>query len=248
MIDQSIHNHFLDSLPSISFKEFFIKIFLIFFSVSLIIYTLHKPIVQFYSSNYYLSIIGSMYPTIIEHLFYITLIAILFYKFELGKLLRQLFPHKVNKSLTLFFTTLALILIIPFVIRLIGGLQIHPALNEATPNQVIEKLFNPLALLLLSGFLFIRAFIEEFIFRFVIFRFLRRKGLLISVIISTLLFSLLHQFGFVASINTFIFGALIALYYEYSNSFLKTVFLHLLNNLIFATPIISLIEYYLLKL
>lgn len=248
MINQFIHKQFLESLPVVSLKGFILKTLFIFFSVSLITYFLQGSIVQFYKSQPYLNIIGAVYPTIIEHLFYIVFILALFYKFNLKILVKQLFYQKINRSLSLLLVFLAIIILVPLLIRISNGLQIHPVLKEAASNQVIGKLFNPLAFLLFTVYLFIRAFVEEFIFRFVIFRFLRRKGLLLSIIISALVFSLLHQFGIKGSINTFIFGIIIAFYYEYSNSFLRTVFLHLLNNLVFATPIISLIEYYLLKL
>lgn len=78
--------------------------------------------------------------------------------------------------------------------------------------------------------LFLSAFMEEFIFRFTIFRFLRRKGFLFAVLLSSLLFALMHLYGTISFISSFVFGILMAVYYEYSNSLIKTIILHTLHN------------------
>lgn len=89
--------------------------------------------------------------------------------------------------------------------------------------------------------LFASAFMEEFIFRFTIFRFLRKKGFLLAVILSSFLFSLLHLYSPVSFFSSFIFGALMALYYEYSNSIIKTTILHTLHNTIIVGLTVALL-------
>lgn len=78
--------------------------------------------------------------------------------------------------------------------------------------------------------LFLSAFMEEFIFRLTIFRFLRRKGFLFAVLLSSLLFALMHLHGTISFISSLVFGILMAIYYEYSNSLIKTTILHTLHN------------------
>lgn len=95
----------------------------------------------------------------------------------------------------------------------------------------MQFVFTALAGAILNiSLLFLSAFMEEFIFRFTIFRFLRRKGFLFAVILSSFLFSLLHLYTPISFISSFVFGILIATYYEYSNSFIKTTIIHTLHN------------------
>lgn len=96
---------------------------------------------------------------------------------------------------------------------------------NASPNSItIDYLFS------LVGTFFIFMFIslsEEFVFRFTIYRHLRRKGLLFALLITTALFTFVHG---VFNLTLVISALIYTLYYEYTNYFVGVVAIHTLNN------------------
>jgi membrane protease YdiL (CAAX protease family) len=71
---------------------------------------------------------------------------------------------------------------------------------------------------------------EELLFRGILFAWLRRWGLPLSVIVSSLLFGLFHGFSFVF-FTAAILGAMLALLYEWSGSLWPPIIAHAANNL-----------------
>lgn len=74
------------------------------------------------------------------------------------------------------------------------------------------------------------AFCEELLFRGVVYGNLRRFGRPMAVLVSALLFALMHE-NIAQIFYTFVAGILLALCYELTNSIWYGIFLHLFNNL-----------------
>lgn len=101
-------------------------------------------------------------------------------------------------------------------------------INMGEDRITINYLFN-----YLIGFitLIFIAFTEEFIFRHTFFRFLRKHGLILSILFSSILFHIIH--GQIFHIG-FVYGIILCLYYEYTNDFKGIVITHTINNFLLS--------------
>lgn len=175
--------------------------------------------------------INSFLGIVIQNSPFLLLCLIFFYKKDYKKLLVKIISKNKNKSTLITILFFAILFIVSFLIVFI--LEISNSSSGASNN--LDKYFNSTlsfeyvmnSLLGLLMFVVLAAF-EELVFRFTIFRHLRKKGLIYSLIISSLLFSLLHAnigipFSFVA-------GIVFALHYEYTNNIISTILLHGLHN------------------
>lgn len=162
------------------------------------------------------------------------LVLVFFFRSSISKLKGKLFPKATYKSyLATLFTLLFLFLItlaIFISLTIISQANRSEAQLKEIESFYSQKMDFGYLLQSFSGLLFllIGAFFEEFIFRFTIFRFLRKKGLVMSLVISSLLFSLVH--GNMAIPFSFLAGLIFALHYEYTNNFTRTFIIHALHN------------------
>ncbi len=99
---------------------------------------------------------------------------------------------------------------------------------------------NPGSIILYMTVALAPAFSEEFLFRGVIYGNLRPYGRTQAVLISAMLFSLMHQ-NLAQTFYTFICGIVMALMYEYTGSIWCSIFFHMLNN---ELSVLSEILYY----
>lgn len=221
---------FFDSLPSQPIKKVLIKLLLLLttgFSIGIVLVglfgslinkirpsELKMPVVLFLQNS----------PLLILLLFF-------FYGKSSKNLLKQLFPKTANRSILLtllfYFVLLILMVLIFYIAALKDGFNSYLNATSEIFNQkttftyIIKSLLGFLIYLLLAAF-------EEFVFRFTFFRYIRKKGLMFALIISSIIFSFSHMnIGIPFS---FLVGILLALHYEYTNSFAKTVFLHAFHN------------------
>ena len=88
---------------------------------------------------------------------------------------------------------------------------------------------NPAAVILYMGTALAPAFAEEFLFRGVFYTNLRPYGRAQAMIISSLLFALMHQ-NIAQLFYTFLAGLALALMYEITGSIWCSVFFHMFNN------------------
>ena len=89
---------------------------------------------------------------------------------------------------------------------------------------------------------------EEFVFRYVLYRHLRRHiGIALATIISTLFFTVLHlsfdvakEINIIVFLNIFALGVALALIFEYSKNIWSAILLHVLNNILAVAVIVFL--------
>lgn len=218
---------FLEELPRESIRKVFLKILLVvlfFLVLSIITYLIQAT---FMPEENLFAILSFIHP-----FFILTLV--LFYRGRIKEMVSQLFPKIANKSVRLILG----ILMIELLLGTISGLISFTLLRTPERWDWLEKYvhsglneisFEYLQITFLSFvyFLFI-AFTEEFVFRFTTYRFLRRRSLLLALLVSSILFTTIHG---VFNLNYFIFAIIIALYYEYTNFFVGSVFIHAVHNL-----------------
>lgn len=157
---------------------------------------------------------------------------VLFYRRSFKKILTQLLHANSNKSYIPSVITLLILLAITTTVFIFLYLWFG---YDDTQSKVLQEYYNQdITIEYLKGsffvFLFylVGAFFEEFIFRFIMFRHLRRHGLLLALLISSVLFSLMH--GNIGIPFSFVFGVAIALHYEITNNFFRSVAIHALHN------------------
>lgn len=81
---------------------------------------------------------------------------------------------------------------------------------------------------------------EELFFRGVLYGFLRRWGVIVAVVLSTLIFVLCHPIGHGIPVTRLVGGLLFALAYEFGGSLIVPITIHALGNLtIFTVSLIS---------
>lgn len=231
------HAAFLEALPKVGFKSNLKKLLVVFIVgiflslVSVIIITVGFKIEEQKQSNLeYLILFSAQHiPLFLTTLF-------LFYKGTPKKnVLSQLKSKITNKSVLLIGLVLLINLLLGIALILYaftyGGRTdtasyqwLAQYINAGESKITLEYLMK----ITTSLFIFIGiAFIEEFIFRFTLFRFFRSKGLVIALLISSGLFAFFHGNAF---LDAFIFGVIIALYYEYTNNFFGAVIIHTFTN------------------
>lgn len=102
------------------------------------------------------------------------------------------------------------------------------------PQNYTTPIFNNylLDLIMFALFCAIVSLSEEILYRGGVFRALRVKFKpIIALIISSLIFSAIHGFQSITqTIITFIFGFIIAFYFEYKNNLLVPIIVHFVNN------------------
>jgi membrane protease YdiL (CAAX protease family) len=133
----------------------------------------------------------------------------------------------------LLATLLITIIVIPLsglitvAVMLALGLPLeNPQLEFIIPQDL--SWISGIALFILGGILVPIA--EEVFFRGVIYKSLReRLGVATGVILSSLIFGLVH-IDIAIAVTAFILGIIIALVYEYSKSLLTAILIHVINN------------------
>jgi|688.fasta_scaffold00913_7 membrane protease YdiL (CAAX protease family) len=233
----SPHAAFLEALPKIGLKSILKRLLVVFIIgiflslISVIIITVGFKIEEPKQSNleYLLLFSAQHIPLFLTTLF-------LFYKgIPKKNVLSQLRSKITNKSVWLIGLALLINLILGILLILYSftyGVRTDIAsyqwltqyINAGESKITLEYLMK----ISTSLFIFISiAFIEEFIFRFTLYRFFRSKGLLLALLISSGVFAFFHGNAF---LDAFIFGVVIALYYEYTNNFFGAVIIHTLTN------------------
>jgi membrane protease YdiL (CAAX protease family) len=102
----------------------------------------------------------------------------------------------------------------------------NPQLDFLLPEGLTA--FDALAMLFLAGFA--APFGEELLFRGILYSMFRERwGIWIGVLVSSLLFGLIHG-NLAVGLTGFLLGILTAIVYEYSNSLWTAVLVHALNN------------------
>lgn len=233
-MDKKVHQDFLSNLPDLPLKKVIIYILILLiigFCLSLISITIALILTKvslLKGSNFDFSI-----GILAQDLPIAILAFILFYKLNIKKVSLQLNPKRVSRSPLLFFGAIFFIFIIGLIMNLATFATnkdpnswkfllnyVNKGVDKITPSYIYLYLTSFIAMLILGIF-------EEFIFRFTIYRFLRKHGIFLALILSSILFSLIH--GNV-NISIIIFSIIISLYYEYSNNFLGVVLIHVINN------------------
>ncbi len=172
--------------------------------------------------------IGTVTQNILLLLFFV----LLFYSKSYKNIKGQLFQKYSNKSYIVTISVILLLFIITTAVFILSNNGLK--LDENQLAEVAKYYDQPITITYLFSsffglfFYLITAFFEEFIFRFTIYRFLRRSGLVLALAISSLLFALVH--GGTSVPFSFIFGIFAALHYEQTNSFTRTVVIHALHN------------------
>ena len=172
---------------------------------------------------------------ILQDLPFIILAILLFYrKISLKNIFSQLLINTSNKSIKMLLIFLLLDFLVAFILNFVTfGINTSPeklkwleTYINSSPNTINLSYL----ILLLTSFLSftVIAFCEEFIFRFTIYRYLRKHGFILAIISTSILFGILH--GNTGFVSTFVFGIIVAIYYEYSNNFFGSVLLHILSN------------------
>jgi len=167
----------------------------------------------------------------------VVLTYLVFYKRSIRNLLGSLFPKKANRSLKLFIFVLIIDLLIVLFFAIFDIKNWDQRILNENKVKIISEMGSKrgqllINSLLISLILFANAAAEEFIFRFTLYRFLRKYGFLLAVFISSLFFFSIHYFTLRSIIQHLLFGALMCFYYEYSNSILRTTIIHTFHNLI----------------
>lgn len=241
------HEDFLNNIPQITIKNLFTKITLLFiFGLLLSIVSVIATLV-ISQSNPQGSNLERLVLILSQNLPFFIITIIIFYRKDLKNMWASLTPIISVKSYKLILVVLAVFLISGLLVNYVQfGILFTDDKFEFLKNFVSQgehKITLPYLITLSQSIvLFLSvAFFEEFIFRFTIFRYLRKKGILIALVLSSLLFTFAH--GLHAGLSTFIFGVLIALYYEYTNYFWGAVLIHLIYN-----QIIFYYSYYLIYL
>lgn len=174
-------------------------------------------------------IIEEIFQVVIdEELIYISLILFIFYKLRhCGNDLRKQFENIFNRFsfkdiliivLINIFFSYGMIIVIAFIIdplsySIMFSLKIIAVLSGIISSVIIAPIF------------------EELLFRGIILQKLNKHfGLIISILISSILFGIIHDFGGIFS--AFIFGICMCILYIKSNNILVPIFAHSLNNLI----------------
>lgn len=164
------------------------------------------------------------------------IVLIFFYRGRLKESFLEIVPKTANKSLLLIAGSLVTFLAFGVLSTVINYRFIYPPeawvwlenYIQANPDHISLGYATELSISLV--FFIVVAFSEEFVFRFTIYRFLRRHGFLLALVVSSLLFSLLHaSTGFV---GVLFFAIFITIYYEYTNHFLGAVVIHTFYNLL----------------
>lgn len=102
----------------------------------------------------------------------------------------------------------------------------NPQLDFLLPEGL--SAFDALAMLFLAGFA--APFGEELLFRGILYSMFRERwGIWIGVLVSSLLFGLIHG-NLAVGLTGFLLGILTAIVFEYSNSLWTAVLVHTLNN------------------
>lgn len=246
------HLAFLASLPDEPWKKVLLKVALIGifgFLLSLISVVAALATIKYdpkASGNwkFLMMIVAQDFPVFILTLF-------LFYRGRFKVIYPELWPRISNKSLLLVIGLLLLNLILG------TGFNLITFIFSGSPEAVgwLENYINsgqeritPAYLYLLfqslTVFVFI-SFFEEFVFRFTVFRFLRKGGLFVALMVSSILFGFIH--GSNGTLGAILFGVLMALYYEYTNNLLLIIVIHAFHNLLIVYYSYFL-TYYILQL
>lgn len=227
---------FLKDLPLESVRSVLLRMLIVFLvgfllSISLILIILltldYNPLKQ-KSFNY-------LFTIIVQDISFFLLVFILFYKRNLRQILSQLFPKTVNRAIVPVLLFLLINLIIGVSITIISFVfagrnaevwkWLSNYINSGPSNISVDYLY--ILFVSLLGWLIV-GFFEEFIFRFTLYRFLRKRSFLLALFLSSLIFGLIH--GSQGPVGAVIFGVTVALYYEFTNNFWGTVLLHALEN------------------
>ncbi len=106
------------------------------------------------------------------------------------------------------------------------------AIGYVMPDSLLTEAYDdPSVVIMYMTIAFAPAIAEEFLFRGVVYGNLRPYGKKQAVIISALLFALMHQ-NIAQLFYTFVCGIVMALMYEWTRSIWCSVLFHLFNNLI----------------
>ena len=231
-IPSKFRQEFISSLPSASFKASLLKSIVVLvigtvLSIVLSVLLFSLDALKDLMSEFAIS-------KLVQDLVISALIIIVFFRSTMPKTKGLLLPKVRYKSyaaslFTLF--TLFLIVSVAFISLAISSqTNLSETQLEEIKNFYSQKMDFNYLIKSAQGLLFllIGAFFEEFVFRFTIFRYLRRRGFLLSLVASSLLFSLVHTttgipFAFIA-------GLIFAIHYEYTNNLVTTSIVHAFHN------------------
>ncbi len=144
-------------------------------------------------------------------------------------------PLSVNIVILLSLLSIVIFFLIPLIVHPVSFFN---SLHQGNINVVmpgIEKL-NLSFIFFSIGKVFIAPFIEEIIFRGIIYQVLKRSySVWVSLFLSSLLFSLVHFDFSTTGILFFIYGVLFCFVYEKTNTLLAPIFLHTSINFLSQT-------------
>jgi len=225
---------FLSQLPNETFKKVVIKIILLFsigILVSSILAILGVGVVELtnLTSNFSFSLI-----IFLQNIGFLSVTLLLFYKGNLGETItknkketNKLRCYLVGGNILFILLLFSVIAILSLMFNKLDSIESYQKIVDLGEDKVTVSYIGNYLLTLLT-FLFI-AFSEEFVFRHTIYRFLRRYGMVLAILVSSILFYIVHEQ--IIHIG-FIYGVILCLYYEYTNDFKGLVLTHTINNIL----------------
>jgi membrane protease YdiL (CAAX protease family) len=121
-----------------------------------------------------------------------------------------------------------------FVVLLAAGINALPFIRTRLPAQ-----WGEIALFLLVGGM-VGPIAEEFFFRGILYGFLRRWGIVVALVLSTLIFVLAHPTNDGAPVTQAVGGIVFAVAYEVEGTLMAPMTLHVLGNMaIFTLSLLS---------
>lgn len=168
----------------------------------------------------------------------IALLLFIVYRVESNKIQALgFYPHQVRHPILrglLWSLAFGLLVLLMALVLYLAGIDPLGLISTNLPHsQMTRAIF-----FLVGGF--ISPVAEEFFFRGILYGYLRRWGVWVAVIISTLLFTLAHAPGGSVPLPQLVGGLLFALAYEKEKNLLVPITIHVLGNLaIFSLSMLS---------
>ena len=125
-----------------------------------------------------------------------------------------------SKAILLVFASNFVLTLLDYLFQYITGHSLQPQMQMETTS-------NPLFLFLTLAVF--PAFAEEYMFRYVLYRYLRRYGIVFAAITSSMLFGFLHM-NFLQLVFAACMGIVLCYVYEKTGTIVSAIFIHMLNN------------------
>ncbi|MDL2270600.1 CPBP family intramembrane metalloprotease [Methanobrevibacter sp. OttesenSCG-928-I08] len=177
----------------------------------------------------FILIIGEIFQVVIdEEWIYISLILFIFYKLRhCGNDFKKQFKNIFNR----FSFKHILFIVLINIFFSCGMIIVSDLFLDSLSYSIIPSLKIIGVLSGIISSVIIAPLFEELLFRGIILQKLnKRLGIIVSILISSILFGIIHDLGGIFS--AFIFGICMCILYIKSNNILVPIFAHALNNLI----------------